>query len=1168
MTTPPAIVDQASRDLIERTGLDRTLFVEAGAGTGKTRALVRRVTSLVTHEGVPLRSIAAITFTEAAGAELRDRIRQRFEELLDEYPPGPLRDACEAALADSDAAAIGTLHSFALRILSEHPLEAGLPPRVEILDEVSSQLAFEDRWQVFLDDLHADPRAEALILSASVLRVPIEAGPNSASLKDVAAIFGDNWDRLDPDEPDPGPLPPIDWAPLRQALDDLVALLPECHDTDDLLYARIVDRIVPQVHHLLEHPDPYRRLDLLTRHEDTWTPGGVGRQTCWTDAAAAKAACRAVNDAAGAIRRAAVDAVLDRLRARLARFTRAEASRRQHDGRLEFHDLLVLSRELVRTSAAARASLHARYQRLLLDEFQDTDPIQIEIAARIAGAVAGADPEDWVDVPVDSGRLFFVGDPKQSIYRFRRADISMFLRTRAAFADDESVPLVQNFRTVEPILAWVNHVFQALMPDEIPDKQPRYRALVAHRTEVTADHRVVLLGGGHEGLKAPQLREVEADDVARAIASVRDHPERWPVHDTTTGGWRDPVLSDVTVLLPTRTALRQLEDALDAAAIPYRVDTGTLVYDTQEVRDVLAALRAVDDATDAVALVTALRSPLYGCSDHDLFTYHQAGGRWSLRAEVPDGLDDHPVVRALGHLRSLWEVRWWLEPSELMGRLLRERHAFELGLGHRRPREVWRRLRFLVDQAHLFEEAGGGGLRAFLAWAGLQSHEGSRVHEPLLPETDDIAVSIKTVHGAKGLEFPITVVSGLTTLAGRGRPGVSVVWEGNRPGIKFRKGVATDNFDRQADFEAEMDQYERQRLLYVACTRARDHLVVSTHHNVKASCHGATLAAHSADVEDELCRRLPDEPDASDASDASDEPNASLADDRSGVGASAVEPPRVAPPLPFDDRAQWIARREALLEPQRVGRFVSATTVARQALERAADRTVTGAHPDAERDPGTPPHDLDRALDDTARVPDDADLGRDEDADADDSGRPAFSRRRGRAGTAIGRAVHATLQLVDLATGEHLDQIAAQQAHAEAVPDLAGTVAGMARSGLASHSVQQALAGGRLWRELYVAAPLGERAVEGYIDLLYQSDEGLVIVDYKTDAVGSDAEIDAKLHQYRLQLATYAEALEASTGLPVAAGRLVFCRAGGAIERDVDDLAGARAEVRALLGAA
>ncbi|MBL8775877.1 MAG: UvrD-helicase domain-containing protein [Acidimicrobiales bacterium] len=1138
MTGPPSagLVDDAERERISRTGLHETLFVEAGAGTGKTTQLVTRVTNLVLREGVPLRHIAAITFTEAAGAELRDRIRQQFEVLLDGELDDASRAAAEAALAESDVAAIGTLHSFALRILGEHPLDVGLPPRVEVLDEVSSQLAFEDRWALFLDELFDDPGAEELVVTASLLNIHIDGLPTQASLRDVAAVFSDNWDRLDPDEPDPGPLPALDLAPLRRAVDAVEALLSSCTDHDDTLYKKLVTAWLPQAHAILDNADPYQRVAQLHQYPAKWKGGSSGRKDRWHDVAAARAAVDDLGTVGRSLLADLTDDVLQRLRVRLAHFTHAEAERRRHEGRLEFHDLLVLARELVRTSPRARRSLHERYQRLLLDEFQDTDPIQIEVATRIAAALS--DPvaaPHWADVPVEAGRIFFVGDPKQSIYRFRRADIRLFLQARAAFAGGEPVALVQNFRTVAPILEWVNHIFSSVMPEEVPTAQPEYRALVAARSASDhGDHRVVLLGGGRpKPLKAAELRAEEAADVARAIALIRDDPAAWPVEEERpapgTPAWRPARLSDITVLLPTRTSLGQLEDALDDLAIPYRVDTGTLVYDTQEVRDALSALRAIDDPTDRIALVAALRSPLYACSDVDLFTYVAAGGEWSLRKPPPDRLpDDHPVVAGMAHLRELAAQRWWLEPSALLQRLFEDRQAFALGLGHRRPREVWRRLRFLVDQARQFEESGGHGLRAFLRWADLQSRETSRVHEPLLPETDDEAVSIKTVHGAKGLEFPITVVSGLTTARGNGRRGVTVVWDEDdlRPGIGIRKDTSTANFDRQAEYESEMDAHERQRLLYVACTRARDHLIVCTHHLEGVDCHGATLARCSADLGEEVVRRLPEDL----------------------VVGVPVAPPTTSAAPADDDRPRWRSRRAALLRRNRDPRVLSATAVAR--LGRLEDPT---AGP-----PGDPTASAER--DDLADevVEDDATA-------TDESGRPAFQRRRGRAGTAVGRAVHATLQVVDLATGDGLADLAAQQAFAEAVPDLAGTVETLARSALASASVRAALAGGRLWREAYVAAPLGDRAVEGYVDLLYEGPEGLVIVDYKTDAVADEAAVDAKLGQYRLQLATYAEALAISTGLAVAAARLVFCHAGGAIERDVDDLDAARAEVRALL---
>ncbi len=170
-------------------------------------------------------------------------------------------------------------------------------------------------------------------------------------------------------------------------------------------------------------------------------------------------------------------------------------------------------------------------------------------------------------------------------------------------------------------------------------------------------------------------------------------------------------------------------------------------------------------------------------------------------------------------------------------------------------------------------------------------------------------------------------------------------------------------------------------------------------------------------------------------------------------------------------------------------------------------------------------------------------------------------QHEGRAGTAIGRAVHATLQLVDLTTGDEVDDLAVQQAFAEAIPDLAPTVATFARAALASDAVREAVASGRLWREAYVAAPLGDRAVEGYVDLLYEGPDGLVIVDYKTDTVDSFADVDAAMQRHRLQGAAYALALGAAQSQPVAGVTFVFVQPG--IDRPVDDLAGAVAAVRA-----
>ena len=1108
----PPVVDAAERERIERTGLHETLFVEAGAGTGKTHELVERVVHLVVDAGIPLSAIAAITFTEAAAAELRDRVREAVERRLASRPAPDEAEACRQALDEVDEAAIATLHGFALRILGEHPLEVGLPPRVQILDEVSSQLAFQARWRRFVDELYADPDAEELVLRAWALGIEIDR-PRSASLRDVAEVFEDSWDRLGSTaSAEVAPLPAVDLGPLAAALRAMSAVHGTCAKAADTLRLRGLE-VAAQVQDVLAVDDQLEQLARLTAGRDQWKVGrGRGSKQSWDDVVAAREALDRVGVVAGEIVQAAVDQVLRRLAVRLARFTTAAAEERRAEGRLDFHDLLVLARRLVRQSASARASLHQRYQRLLLDEFQDTDPIQIEVAVLIAAAVTGADPDrHWSAVVTDPGRLFFVGDPKQSIYRFRRADIGLFLEARDAFGGGSTVPLRQSFRTVPPVLDWVNHVFGELMRDEVPGAQAEYVPLAAHRQPSSADHRVVLLGGPRD-LTARGLREEEAASVAEAIGAIRRDPAAWLVQDQLTRVWREPRMADITILVPTRTSLRQLEDALDAVSIPFRVAAGTLVYDTQEVREVLDALRAVDDPGDAIALVGALRSPLYACSDVDLLTYRQAGGRWDLRRTPPPALgEDHPVVRAVAHLRSLWEVRWWHEPSALLERLLRERQVHALAFSHRRPREVWRRLRFLVDQARAFEEAGGGGLRPFLAWAELQRIEGSRVHEPLQAERDDDAVSIQTIHGSKGLEFPITILSGASTQIGGRRRGVQVLWEGDTPEVRLRKDTATDHHARLADLEAEMDAHERARLLYVACTRARDHLIVSTFHAAGKASYGEWLTRLSAGAEETSCRRL-------------ELPAADVAPTATGDAPGTGTTPHAAP---ADERATWLAERAHVLADQARPRFVSATAVAAAAAAAAA-----------------PP-------------PDEQEEDRDPDA-------AVAVRRRGRAGSAVGRAVHAVLQLLD---GDlaRLDDLAAQQAHLESVPDAAGTVAALVRSALRAPSVRAAGVAARSWRELYVAAPVGDQAVEGYVDLLYETADGLVLVDYKTDAVAGPSDVDAKVARYRHQIAAYVLALEASTGLTVTAAFLVFCTAGAPIERPVPDLEAATLEVQALL---
>lgn len=304
----------------------------------------------------------------------------------------------------------------------------------------------------------------------------------------------------------------------------------------------------------------------------------------------------------------------------------------------------------------------------------------------------------------------------------------------------------------------------------MPGSQPPYRPLAAHREGPAEGPDVLTLGDvAHpDTFRADDVREAEADDVAGAIRTAL--AERWPIWDDRLRDWRPVKLDDIAVLVPAGTSLPQLEQSLDAAGIPFRAEASSLVYRTPEVRDLLMTARALDDPSDSLSLVAALRSPLFGCGDDDLWTWRAAKGAFHVYATAPDAVAEaHPVRLTIAYLRRLGNQGRWLSPGELLDRIVRDRRMLETGATGPRTRDVWRRLRFVVDQARAWSEAQAGGLRDYLDWAHRQGDESTRVAEAVLPETDARSVRILTVHAAKGLEFPVVVVSGTSSQPGGNR---------------------------------------------------------------------------------------------------------------------------------------------------------------------------------------------------------------------------------------------------------------------------------------------------------------------------------------------------------------------------------------------------------------
>ncbi|WBQ07842.1 UvrD-helicase domain-containing protein [Kribbella sp. CA-293567] len=1169
------LLDAAARERI-RSDTSSTLFVEAGAGSGKTHALVERVITLVLRDGVPLSTIAAVTFTEKAGAELRDRLRVEFEKAR----KGPSRAAAEDALEDLDSASIGTLHSFAQQILLAHPIEAELPPLIDVLDEVGSSVAFEERWselqQQLLDD---DSIAEPLLLAMAV-------GVELKHLRSLARLFGNDWDlisdRVLVDPPELVTMPDLDG--LIAAAAQIGAIAADCLDADD--------RMLPKIHRIRDlglmlgtATDPETQLAVL-HNLRTLKVGRVGRKENWPDITKLRADCSEVVDVANSLVDLLLDACLRHLSHWLAVRVLESARLRRLAGRLEFHDLLVLARDLLRRNPAVRSALQERHRHLLLDEFQDTDPIQIELAVRIVGG-APADAPDWRDIEVPDGSLFVVGDPKQSIYRFRRANIATYLTAQDLLGD--TVTLTTNFRTVPHVLHWINAVFSTLITPE-PAAQPTYHPLTPHRppltpstapalttspaptappalnnpssdtsptpitpnssdsaapnphptsptgtpTPVSGDQlsildlpddvppdrthlatviplhpplppppalpdttptnnhgpdptnhhnadatthtpTVTILGATpHDDLPRAQasvLREREAADVAAVIHQALNN---WQVYDDKTATWRPAGPGDIAVLVPARTSLPFLEEALDRADLPYRAEASSLVYQTAEVRDLLACARTLGDPSDQLALVTTLRSPLFGCGDDDLFTWKRSGGSFNLTATVPDALLTHPVGEAMEWLRRTYNASRWLTPSEVLAKIVADRRMLEVAATGPRARDTWRRIRFVVDQARAWSEVEHGGLRSYLAWAAHQGEEASRVAEAILPETDTDAVRVMTIHAAKGLEFPIVILSGMTAAPNRQR-GVQVIWPTDGGyAVKLKSSVQTEDFDLVQPVDEQMDDYERRRLLYVATTRARDHLVVSLHRS------GSRRHSSNAELFASANATTATNP---------------ILFNGPAITASLDAPASTAKVRPPLNRAEWEAR----------------ITEARQASRKRSAQSASGLE-------GTGP---DVAL--QGADPGAAKAARDVEL-------PPWSK--GRYGTAIGRAVHGVLQVVDLATGADLDAAVSAQCLAEGVVEYADVVSALVRSALSSEVVQRAAAREH-WRESYVGTLQPDGTVlEGFVDLIYREDDGtLIIVDYKTDTIPAAA-LGARIAHYAPQLHTYTDLLP-NTGRPV-----------------------------------
>jgi ATP-dependent exoDNAse (exonuclease V) beta subunit len=1075
--------DEDARRVISEA-LEETLFVEAGAGTGKTRALVDRIVALVCS-GVPIDQIAAITFTERAAAELRERVRTGLELAKTEHPEKA--EVVGAALGSLDRAQISTIHAFCQAIVRTYAPEARVDPDFEVQDEVMTQRRMQERWRRYLESLGDDKNARRDIdrlLSLGLRTDELEGlALGLASRGELAELLAEH--PLTASEPT--------WPDLEKLREELGSTEFQNVAATDYLQNRIAG-VAGVIDALIARPDDERE-ELLAAGAGALADTRTGTSNSgWGGADPKSDAVAAVRDVQGELSRVLFDlraAALAAVLPRLLEFVAQDELARGRDGTLTFDDLILRAKRLLAEDSGAVASLRNRYQALLIDEFQDTDPMQVQIAAAFA--------TDPATQQIEPGRLFLVGDPKQSIYRFRRADMATYAHTadRMREAGARFPELALNRRSRGVILAWVNEVFEKIIgPGDHAEVQPPYAAIHPERDAELNGPGVATFGGVVDA-PARDVRRIEASELAALCRRAIE--EHWQVAERD-GAVREAAYRDIAILIPRRTGLISLERELAGAGVPYRVESGSLIYRTQEVRDLVNCLTAIDDPADEVAIVAALRSPAFACSDVDLARHRAAGGRFNYHHPELEKWEG-PVSVGLRALEEFHRDRHNTSLAALVERFVFARGTIETGVLDQRDRNSFRRARFMIERARTFEAAGPESLRAFVAWLENQSEAAILDNEGASVDDDEDAARVLTIHGAKGLEFPIVFLAGLSAAPMNNIPPLySADFTGERVAICAgtsggnRRFILGDFADLNGAEAAHLDA-EFNRLLYVATTRARDHLVVSLYHNSRAgNCAAKRLITAGAQ---DLAERI------------------EIADVGGATDVRALDALTVEVPAGID-AANFEAERAALIVRGKTRDYTSATALIQFAKGQANDDTEPWS--------------------------------------------------RGRGGTRVGRAVHAAIQSLRLdADDDAIAAVAKAQAVAEAVPHREKEVAKLVRWVVReSDAWKRAQGAVRAMREVPFALEADGTVLEGYIDLVLQTEDGIEIVDWKTDQIARDG-IAERLEKYKLQAGLYVYGLESATGQRVSKVTYVF--ASPKVEESMGDAAALAEAARAVLAA-
>lgn len=867
MSPVPSLPDAHTRNRIGPWHPDRVpsldafepetnFLVRAAAGSGKTTALVARIVALV-RTGVPIKDCTAITFTRKAASEMKARLYEELRRTRRQLEADPEAETAHRhrvaqALTELPQCFIGTIHAFCARILREHALSAGLPPDfVAGIDDRDRETQRERVWQSYLSDVWSS--------SPETIRRVAQVGIEPAEL---SYFFGQLCRFPDLDPYVDGPQTPPDLTStvthLRDKTNEWYEALPNDPGDGDAKPGPVATAVRRARRMLDVHPmdDPASRaefiaiFDNLTKSDsrkstDTTVRGDLTKRH-WQDGDLAD---RLDNEVIPRIAEEVVEPALRTWRAYVHRtlvaFVKPAVDRysehRRKTGNLTFQDLLLCTRDLLRANPDVRRTLQARYPRLLVDEFQDTDPVQAELLFYLASA----DPSEqkWTACTPRDGSLFIVGDDKQSIYRFRRADLDVYTTVRSVIdgaPNGDDVTLESNFRSRPSVLRWCNAAFQSRFDQLKAPYQASYVPFEPARTDASRNAPVCQLDVPYVrgSSSTRQIARRNAQQIASLIAGActGDKEAGAPALAGSEPG-------DFMVLTRNTTRLDEFADAFAEAGLPYTVAGGQDVDASAELYGLVTLLTCIERPHDPVARVAYLRGPLVGMSDDALYRYRASGGAFdeafSLSTASTDGL--RPPLRdritdAYAHLREAQELLETYRPASAIEQLVDR-----LGLMARARRDQGRgslhagRLLRVLSEVRRLDAEGH-------PWTTIRDElqqilDGDRSLDGMTLETGGPeAIRLLNVHKAKGLEAPVVFLADPYGGSHPKDPDLHVrrdqgevvlpVYEEHRYHRSLRF-APTAWASTVQETEARYQRAEEDRLLYVATTRAEEQLIVS-----------------------------------------------------------------------------------------------------------------------------------------------------------------------------------------------------------------------------------------------------------------------------------------------------------------------------------------------------